>query len=1582
MPSNLPQASAYTYCADLSIDGVRDDETVSFDNPVIMYVDNFLGFDIGSIVPIGYYDRNEAVWKASKNGLVVSFLDTNADGKIDALDSTGDGKANDLNSDGSFEDEVVGIADNSKYKIGTSYLRGEITHFTPWDFNWPFGVPSNATTPKSVDTSEDEADKPKATPNPENKHNEPIQCTGSYVTLKTRVLHEDINIKGTNLTLHYSSNRAHGYKYEIDVKVDKTDMPLNVKTIIINLSVAGKKFVKTFLPSDFTGKTSFIWDGRDFLDNKLQGRVKAKVKVQYEYESVYYLPSGEFSQAWAQASSTATNIISRTNVLLSKESEIYVNIQSNSVNNKVANAWSISNIHNLASNTIIKGDGTNIQKNTMFTDGLVAHYAFEDNLKDSSGQELHGIKHGKLSYKDGVLGKAVRFSNYMDLIELPNDSLKNSVNSTVSFWLKGIYNGTHTTIVSALSPRYNNEYRLGFDSKAFQTYVYTGPRDPFISSNQIFDENFAPDKFKLITIVTSANKQELYINGILDTSKDVNIRPFDITSSIWLGNDQDCMNGCWTSEEQYIGLLDDFRIYNKSLSQEEVQKLYNKTLDDINSSKLILSSNNEEYEFDLKGNHLFTKDLFTKKTLTSFTYDDKNQLVNMKDSFNNTINISRDANDNISMISSANGHKTYLDINEKGDLLSVRYEDNTQYSFQYDDQSLLKKITNQKNKSSIIFYDQAGKVIKELDRNNGEYLFLKDISNTSKTYSIKHPLGDIYSYKQSTLDDGSIKYTNTDPSLDIFTRLLSKDAKQETITSNGVIQTNTFTKDIYTQESILKQSVLTKPSNLSKTITYNTNYIYDENENDSASAKIKSRIKTISSNNKTLSIKDDYENSLSIITSPQNRVITTTYDENTKQIKQIQSGSLYPTNYTYDNKGRLIKQSIEDKEASYTYTSRGNISTYTNYANKTTSYEYDIMDNLIKVNYPNNTSEEYSYDNNSNLIKILRPNNSSHDFTFTSLDKRNTYTSALDKQSRYTYNKNRKLISIIRPSLKSIVNTYTNDKLVKLSTNSYDISYEYFYKNILKSIIKDNEKLSFTYDGDLLTSIIQTGVFDNTISYTYNNDFNISSTSYANKTYSYTYDKDNLLLSSGTYNISRDTLNAYPLRISDTSFIQDMTYDSYRDIKKVSTNSFSYEILLRDKNSLILKKEEIVNNISIIYDYTYDDKQRLIEVKRNNNTIEQYTYDDNSNRINSIVNNIQASSSYTLDDQIEVYANNTYTYDEDGYLKQKVTPINTTNYTYLELGELKEVSILSNTQNTTLNKTITYKHNASNQRIAKLVNGVITQKYLWKNLTQLLAIYDKDDNLIQRYDYASLRMPVSMLYNGSKYYLHYDQVGSLRIVSNSSHDIVKEIVYDSFGNILSDSNPSFYIAFRYAGGLYDEDTMLSRFGYRDYDSYIAKWTAKDPIDFSGGDSNLYSYVLNDGVNFVDPSGLLVPQVIGAVIGIYLHYTRNQYNDTSTYDQVTLVCGPWALQSDDKSIFHRMGEGNENNNKYVHPNGSEAVYNTKDELITNSLNMGTYNYINNSTSTIGHGLVDVVPYFIFGNTPSDMFTTDRFKVLVK
>jgi RHS repeat-associated protein len=71
--------------------------------------------------------------------------------------------------------------------------------------------------------------------------------------------------------------------------------------------------------------------------------------------------------------------------------------------------------------------------------------------------------------------------------------------------------------------------------------------------------------------------------------------------------------------------------------------------------------------------------------------------------------------------------------------------------------------------------------------------------------------------------------------------------------------------------------------------------------------------------------------------------------------------------------------------------------------------------------------------------------------------------------------------------------------------------------------------------------------------------------------------------------------------------------------------------------------------------------------------------------------------------------------------------------------------------------------------------------------------------------------------------------------------------------VLYDSNPGFQ-PFGFAGGLYDSDTGLVRFGARDYDAQAGRWTTKDPIGFAGGDVNLYGYVLNDPINLIDPNG--------------------------------------------------------------------------------------------------------------------------------
>lgn len=77
--------------------------------------------------------------------------------------------------------------------------------------------------------------------------------------------------------------------------------------------------------------------------------------------------------------------------------------------------------------------------------------------------------------------------------------------------------------------------------------------------------------------------------------------------------------------------------------------------------------------------------------------------------------------------------------------------------------------------------------------------------------------------------------------------------------------------------------------------------------------------------------------------------------------------------------------------------------------------------------------------------------------------------------------------------------------------------------------------------------------------------------------------------------------------------------------------------------------------------------------------------------------------------------------------------------------------------------------------------------------------------------------------------------------------------YDKWGRGLVDTNPGFQ-PFGFAGGLYDRDTGLVRFGARDYDQDTGRWTAKDPIGLAGG-INTYAYVGNNPLKYIDPFGL-------------------------------------------------------------------------------------------------------------------------------
>lgn len=99
-----------------------------------------------------------------------------------------------------------------------------------------------------------------------------------------------------------------------------------------------------------------------------------------------------------------------------------------------------------------------------------------------------------------------------------------------------------------------------------------------------------------------------------------------------------------------------------------------------------------------------------------------------------------------------------------------------------------------------------------------------------------------------------------------------------------------------------------------------------------------------------------------------------------------------------------------------------------------------------------------------------------------------------------------------------------------------------------------------------------------------------------------------------------------------------------------------------------------------------------------------------------------------------------------------------------------------------------------------------------------------------------------------------DHLGSVRkVIDTETGQTIQEMDYDSFGNVTQNTNTNFQ-PFGFAGGIYDTDTNLVRFGARDYDPEIGIWTAKDPIGFAGG-VNLYGYCGGDPINNMDPNGL-------------------------------------------------------------------------------------------------------------------------------
>ena len=183
------------------------------------------------------------------------------------------------------------------------------------------------------------------------------------------------------------------------------------------------------------------------------------------------------------------------------------------------------------------------------------------------------------------------------------------------------------------------------------------------------------------------------------------------------------------------------------------------------------------------------------------------------------------------------------------------------------------------------------------------------------------------------------------------------------------------------------------------------------------------------------------------------------------------------------------------------------------------------------------------------------------------------------------------------------------------------------------------------------------------------------------------------------------------------------------------------------------------------------------------------------------------------------------------------------------------------TQVTNNGNTYTYRYDALGSRVAKIVNSEET-RYVGG-----LAETDSSGNITAYYVYG-YGLISKITPSNQAYYYHFDGLGNTIAITDSSGNVVNKYSYDEHGKVLNQeeaiSNPFKYVG-RY--GVMDEGNGLLYMRARYYDPEIGRFINKDPIGFAGGDLNLYAYVANDPINFIDPSGLVIDTIadIGFII---------------------------------------------------------------------------------------------------------------------
>jgi RHS repeat-associated protein len=459
--------------------------------------------------------------------------------------------------------------------------------------------------------------------------------------------------------------------------------------------------------------------------------------------------------------------------------------------------------------------------------------------------------------------------------------------------------------------------------------------------------------------------------------------------------------------------------------------------------------------------------------------------------------------------------------------------------------------------------------------------------------------------------------------------------------------------------------------------------------------------------------------------------------------------------------------------------------------------------------------------------------------------------------TKYTFNLDGQLTRVLRPDSLAIdvaYDTAGRPSQLTLPNGQMQFAYSPTTGNVTTLSAPGANTINYTYDGFLPKTVTWSGAVQGTVEFAYDSNLRISGIAVnGTDSVAVAYDKDDLLNSIGAMTLVRDSFNGRLVRTVIGNDTSSWTYDdstgAISHYSAVHGATMLFDVAYtRDSLDRIVVSTETVQGTTTTKAFAYDSLGRLEQVRVNGVVVSDYDYDANGNRVGITTSTGVLTGLYDDQDRLLSYGGATYTHTANGELKRKVSGVDTTLYLHDVLGNLLQVRLPNG-------RLIDYVVDAQNRRIGRKVDGTLLQAFLYQGQLAPAAELDGNGNVVSRFVYGTRRnVPEYMVKQGITYRLVTDALGSVRLVVNAvTGALAQRLDYDEFGRVTLNSSPGFQ-PFGFAGGLYDSETGLVRFGSRDYDPTTGRWIAKDPIGFLAGTSNVFSYSSNDPVNAVDPDG--------------------------------------------------------------------------------------------------------------------------------